>query len=364
MSTRASSHISAGGSLRAFVSRVVLGEQGSWTIDLETMGRVVLPKLGVCIASACICVFAPSVAMAPKKQPPGGAPAAAPMKKVARQRASRTTTATQAGAADEVARPVRNVATAVVQATAPESLVAPLAGILGKRVDDLPSIRKIRLPDGMFVSVYDVIVAMKGCSQENASKELGRIRERYGDNSPNWRVVLFRDSRGRTSAWGTPVADARNIVKIILLLPGEQAAKVRLEASRVFVGFLGGNLALVDDILQNRRMQELLQRENPEHWTRLFGEAVETSAGPSSSDDGAVAARVATAVLPQLAEQLVPLCLSKFQEAAEKHFAAQEQLQCDALEKVREMLAQRLPASPRAIVNVNCSARARDRRPS
>ncbi len=155
MSTRASSHISAGGSLRAFVSRVVLGEQGSWTIDLETMGRVVLPKLGVCIASACICVFAPSVAMAPKKRPPGGAPAAAPMKKVARQRASRTTTATQAGAADEVARPVRNVATAVVQATAPESLVAPLAGILGKRVGDLPSIRKIRLPDGMFVSVYE-----------------------------------------------------------------------------------------------------------------------------------------------------------------------------------------------------------------
>jgi hypothetical protein len=51
-------------------------------------------------------------------------------------------------------------------------------------------------------------------------------------NSPNWRVVRFRDSRGRTSAWGTPVADARNIVKIILLLLGEQAAKVRLEASR------------------------------------------------------------------------------------------------------------------------------------
>ena len=39
------------------------------------------------------------------------------------------------------------------------------------------------------------------------------------------------------------MADARNIVKIILLLLGEQAAKVRLEASRVFVGFLGGNLA-------------------------------------------------------------------------------------------------------------------------
>ena len=33
-----------------------------------------------------------------------------------------------------------------------------------------------------------------------------------------------------------------------------------------------GDAALVEEILQNRQMQELLQRENPEHWARFFGE--------------------------------------------------------------------------------------------
>ena len=36
----------------------------------------------------------------------------------------------------------------------------------------------------------------------------------------------------------TPVTDAQNIIKIILLLPGEQAARIRMKASEVFVRFL------------------------------------------------------------------------------------------------------------------------------
>ena len=38
------------------------------------------------------------------------------------------------------------------------------------------------------------------------------------------------------------MADAQNIIKIILLLPGEQAARVRTKASEVFVRFLGGDV--------------------------------------------------------------------------------------------------------------------------
>ena len=39
------------------------------------------------------------------------------------------------------------------------------------------------------------------------------------------------------------MADAKTLVQIILLLPGEQAAKVRMEASRVFAGNLGNAFA-------------------------------------------------------------------------------------------------------------------------
>ena len=68
-------------------------------------------------------------------------------------------------------------------------------------------------------------MAMKWCSQENAAHELERIRKRYGDGCANCTAIRFRDSIGRLSRNETPVADAQNIVKIILLLPGEQAAR-------------------------------------------------------------------------------------------------------------------------------------------
>ena len=84
------------------------------------------------------------------------------------------------------------------------------------------------------------------------------------------------DALGRRNKT-TPVADATTVVKLILLLPGEQAAKVREQASMVFVRFLGGDRSLVRDVLQNREMQELLRREAPEHWARFFGQAVEAA---------------------------------------------------------------------------------------
>ncbi len=89
------------------------------------------------------------------------------------------------------------------------------------------------------------------------------------------------DSLGRRNK-ETPVADATTVVKIILLLPGEQAAKVREHVSEVFVRFLGGDASLVREVLQNREMQELLRRDAPEHWARFFGEAVEAAADEAS----------------------------------------------------------------------------------
>ena len=81
--------------------------------------------------------------------------------------------------------------------------------------------------------------ALRELQIQNASNELQRIQERYDDRSPIWRPVNFADSRGRMDPnRQTPVADAQNIIKIILLLPGEQAARIRTKASEVFVRFL------------------------------------------------------------------------------------------------------------------------------
>ena len=80
------------------------------------------------------------------------------------------------------------------------------------------------------------------------------------------------------------MADAKHIIKIILLLSGEQAARVRTQASEVFVRFLGGDASLVQEVMQNRDLQDSLRKRDPEHWARLFGEHVEAAEAPVVTD--------------------------------------------------------------------------------
>ena len=147
--------------------------------------------------------------MAPKKRASAVAPAASgPAKKAARRQAA--SASTQSASGEEV------------HITAPEHVLLELANALEQTGRAMPAIRLVRLADGVsHLAVPDVIMWLKSCNQQNAARELRRMRERYGDKCPNWTLVRFRDSRGRMNAWGTPVADARNIVTIVLLLPGD-----------------------------------------------------------------------------------------------------------------------------------------------
>ena len=76
---------------------------------------------------------------------------------------------------------------------------------------------------------------------------------------------------------GTPVTDVRNIVELVMLLPGKRAATVRRQAAELLVRYLGGDIRLVDEVLQNRRDQEGYARGDPNHPVRAFGEHVEAS---------------------------------------------------------------------------------------
>ena len=155
------------------------------------------------------------------------------------------------------ARPMPSTSAEEVHITAPENVLLELAAALEQTGRAMPAIRKIRLAGDIFISVYDVIQAVKGCSQENAAQELQRMRKRFGDGCANCTAIRSRDSIGRLSRNETPVADAQNIVKIVLLLPGEQAARVRAKVSEVFVRFLGGDVTLVQDVMRNRELQDL-----------------------------------------------------------------------------------------------------------
>ena len=70
-------------------------------------------------------------------------------------------------------------------------------------------------------------------------------------------------------------------MEIVVLLPSLHAARVRRQAAELLCRYLGGNLALVDEVCRNRGFQEQLAVQAPEDPRRLFGEVVEATAGGS-----------------------------------------------------------------------------------
>ncbi len=117
--------------------------------------------------------------MAPKKREAAAAPVTAPTrngKKVRRQPAE------SGPPAGGPARPMPSTSAEEVHATAPEHVLQELAHALEQTGRAMPAIRKIRLADGaLHISVHDVIVAIKGYSQQNAAQEFKRLGDTYGD---------------------------------------------------------------------------------------------------------------------------------------------------------------------------------------
>jgi len=130
------------------------------------------------------------------------------------------------------------------------------------------------------VSFIDVIAAFLGKNQDHVSKYLRCIIERYGEGQTNCPDFRFCGRGPRD----TPVAGVRGIVNIILLLPSQQAARVRRQASELIVRSLVGDLAITDEVCALRGCQEGLAIRAPEDPPRRFGEVVEASSSSSSKN--------------------------------------------------------------------------------
>ena len=144
---------------------------------------------------------------------------------------------------------------------------------------DLSKVRKTT--DGK-VSVIDVISQVKKCQAHYAAQLYGRLLSEERVPQCELRSIAQRTSEStvagsaRTSCrpnYLTPIASAAEIIEVIWQLPG--AADFRKNCAKVCVRYLGGDESLVEEVRMNRRLQEQLQEEAPNHPARIFGEAVE-----------------------------------------------------------------------------------------
>ena len=119
------------------------------------------------------------------------------------------------------------------------------------------------------VSVYDVIEAITGQSNPRV------IWDRLCTSFPEVVTICYTFKFPGRGQQDTPVADARGITEIILILPGKAAAHFRKAAADVVVRYLGGDPSVVEEIAANRLAQESLGNDHP---ARIFGQAVESEA--------------------------------------------------------------------------------------
>lgn len=143
-----------------------------------------------------------------------------------------------------------------------------LAKLLGKDVALIGTIRRTQ-GDVPMISVFDVMGAITGCG-EHAARDWQRLNEAYPEVRSKWANFKF-PGRGQRN---TPVADLPTVIEIIFLLPGRAAARVRSEAAKLFVRYLGGDLRLVDEVQQMAWVQDHLRENTPNQPLAMFGAAV------------------------------------------------------------------------------------------
>ena len=85
------------------------------------------------------------------------------------------------------------------------------------------------------------------------------------------KIIGYYKLNGRNS----PVTDARGIVMITNVLPGEQAYKFRMKLADIVVRYLGGDVTLVNEIKRNMEMQTTLSENDP---MAIFGQSIQTVA--------------------------------------------------------------------------------------
>ena len=193
-------------------------------------------------------------------------------------------------------------------ATSPaEDIHTQLAGLLGKRSTDIMHIRMTH-EDPPAISVIDVVQVITGMAKNNAGNYFERMKTTHPEVSTNCRNYRF-PGRGQRL---TPVmADTRSIVELILALPGRHAARVRRQAAKLLVRYLGGDLSLVDEVCALRGLQEELAVRAPQDPARAFGEAVEA----------APPAEYLSRVCTDIVGRTVPLMLDKLSSYIDERLA-------------------------------------------
>lgn len=154
-------------------------------------------------------------------------------------------------------------------ASSGDDIPAQLAALLGHKN------KRIRITDEVppRISVIDLAAAITKKDANQAAEQVAYVTKRHPEVTEIFGDFKFCGQGQKKTA----VADLRGAVELTFLLPGCHAALVRRQAAELLCRWLGGDLAIIDEVCALRGFQEQLAVRAPDDPRRLFGEAVEAS---------------------------------------------------------------------------------------
>ena len=136
-------------------------------------------------------------------------------------------------------------------------------------------------------SAIDVVRMVLQCNSSTANTYLGNLKGDFPELGKQVVEQYRINGKGRP----TPVADAKTLIEIAMLLPGKASAKFRRTSATTVCRVVGGDIKLIDEIEQNDQkwksiegglsmQQALLKRTNT--WKAM--ESVDTEKPPGVNE--------------------------------------------------------------------------------
>ncbi|CAM9902390.1 unnamed protein product [Pylaiella littoralis] len=126
-------------------------------------------------------------------------------------------------------------------------------------------------------SVIDTIRMVLGCTSSAANTNLSNLKTRFSDLG-NQIAQLRINGKGKL----TPVADAKTLVEIVFLLPGQNAGDFRRRGANKVCRLVGGDMTLVAEIEQRRATLESTEEGRATQEFLLAGTTENSSSAPSA----------------------------------------------------------------------------------
>ncbi|MHC4884593.1 MAG: hypothetical protein ACYTGH_05855 [Planctomycetota bacterium] len=102
---------------------------------------------------------------------------------------------------------------------------------------------KVRITPEKCISIIDVIMSVKGEDKQKAKRTWKRLKSKYVELQSFCQVHDFHDEDK------VEVASLEHTLEVIMLLPGDKAARIRQDAAIVLSRYIRGDITLAEEII-------------------------------------------------------------------------------------------------------------------